>query len=147
MLSKIGGGRHKQLALTMTSDEYAAHMGFAFVPSHNSGNYPPTIGNAQEQAPGTEKFRQNQALFQKYTAIDRSLTKQIITAVEPVFLYPLVDQLTGFGQVSALTMIQNLFLSYGTIGKKTEENSVKIMRPYNPVKHLSQLIEQLENGR
>ena len=59
MLSKIGGGRHKQLALTMTSDEYAAHMGFAFVPSHNSGNYPPTIGNAQEQAPGTEKFRQH----------------------------------------------------------------------------------------
>ena len=35
--------------------------------------------------------------------------------MEPVFLSPLVDQLTGFGQVSALTMLQHLFYSYGAI--------------------------------
>ena len=71
--------------------------------------------NAQEQVLGTENFRQNQALSQKYTAMDGALKKQIVTAVELFFLSPLVDQVTGFEQVSAPTMLQRLFLSYRAI--------------------------------
>ena len=53
--------------------------------------------------------------------------------MEPVFLSPLVDQITGFGHVSALTMIQHLFSSYGEINKiDLKENAVKMMGPYNP---------------
>ena len=69
-------------------------------------------------------------------------------AVEPVFLSQLVDQITGFGQVSALTMIQYLFSSYGAIKKiDLEENAVKMMGPYDPAETLALLIEQLEKGR
>ena len=73
------------------------------------------MDNTQEQALGTEKLRQNQALFCKYTAVDGALKNHIVTAVEPVFLSPLVYHLTGFIQVSALTMIQHLFSSYMVI--------------------------------
>ena len=86
-----------------------------FVPPHNLGNLPSTTGNAQDQAFGTEKFRQNQAMFQKYTPVDGALKNKIITEVEPVFLSPLVDQLTGFRQVSDLTMLQHLFSRSGMI--------------------------------
>ena len=79
--------------------------GFAFVTPHKPGNHPQSMGSSQEQALGTEKFAQNQALFRKYTAVDRALKNQIVTSVEPVFLYPILDQLTGFGQVSALTIL------------------------------------------
>ena len=83
--------------------------------------------NSQYQALITENFRQNQPLFRKYTAVNLALKNQIIAAVEPFFLSLLVGQLTGFLQVSALTMLQNLFLSYGTIDKNDlEENSVKM---------------------
>ena len=69
-------------------------------------------------------------------------------AVEPVFLSPLVDKLIGFGQVSALTMIKQLFSSYRVIDEiNLEENTVKMMGPYEPAEPLSQLIEQLKNGR
>ena len=81
----------------------------------NPRNYAPTTGKAQDQALGTEKFHQNQELFRKYTSVDGALKKQIITAVEPVLLSALVDQLTGLRQVSALTTIQNLFSSYDII--------------------------------
>ena len=65
-----------------------------------------------------------------------------------VFLSPLVEQLTGFRQVTAIKMIQRLFNSYGLIDKiNPEENAVKIMEPYDPAEPLSQLIEQLERGR
>ena len=62
--------------------------------------------------------------------MDGALKKQIIVAVEPVFLYPLVEQLTGFGQVSTLTIIQNLLSIYGKIDRiDLEENSIKMMGP------------------
>ena len=60
----LGGVRQGHLVLTMTSKEYAAQTGFAFVPPHNPSNYPPTMGNAQEQALGTEKFRQIKRCFE-----------------------------------------------------------------------------------
>ena len=116
----------------MTSEDCPAQTGFAFVLPQNPGDYPPTMGNAQDQALVTEKFQQNQALLRKYTAVDRASKNKIIAEVEPVFLSPLVDQLTGFGQVFALTMLQHLLSSYRRIDKiDLEENSMKIMGLYN----------------
>ena len=64
--------------------------------------------------------------------------------METVFLYSQVDQLTGFGQVSAITMLQHLFYSYGVINKTDlEENIVKMMGPYDPAETLARLTEQL----
>ena len=64
--------------------------------------------------------------------------KQIITAVEPGFLFLLVDQLRGFGQVSALTMIQHLFSSYRAVNEiELEEKAVNMMGTYNPAEPLS----------
>ena len=92
------------------------------------------MGSAQEQALRTEKFQQNQALFLKYSAVDGAFINQIVIAVEPVFLSSLVDQLAGFGQVSALTMLQHLLSRYGAIDKiYLEENAVNMMGPYSTV--------------
>ena len=64
--------------------------------------------------------------------------------MEPFFLSPMVDQLTRFVYVSALTIIQHLFSSYRVIDKiDLEENAVKMIGPYNPAEPISQLIEQL----
>ena len=106
------------------------------------------MGSSQEQALVTEKIRQNQALFRKYTAVDGSWKNQIVAVVEPVLLSPLVDQLTGFGQVSALTMLQHLFIRYGVIDKiDLKDNAVKMMGPYDPAEPIARLIRQLEEGR
>ena len=60
--------------------------------------------------------------------MDGAIKKKIVTAVEPVFLSPLVDQLTGFGQVLALVILQYLFTSYGEIDEiDPEENAMKTM--------------------
>ena len=54
----------------MIANEYRAQKGCVFVLSHNPGDYPPAMVTAQEQALGTEKFQQNQALLRRYTAVD-----------------------------------------------------------------------------
>ena len=70
--------------------------------------------------------------------MEGAFKKQIVTAVEPLFLSSLVNQLTGFLEVPALTMIQHIFSSYGAIDKvDLEENSVKIIGPYDPVEPLA----------
>ena len=117
----------------MTSKDYKTQAGFAFVPSHNPSNYPHSMGNAQEQAIVTKKSQQNQALFQKDTAMDKAFKNQIVTAVEPVFLSLLVYHLTGFTQVSTLTMIQHLTIDEIYL----EENSVKMMGTYDPAESLA----------
>ena len=136
--TNLGGGRNGHLTLTMRAGYYMEQTGFAFVPPHNPCDYPQRMRSAQEQALGTEIFRSNQALFQKYTAVDGTLKKHIVTAVEPVFLSPLMDHLTGFGQVYALTTMQHLFFSYRAIDKiDLKEKIVKTMGPYDPTEPLS----------
>ena len=46
----LGGGRYSHLTLTMTDEEYTEQKGFAFVLPHNLGDYPQSMGSAQEQA-------------------------------------------------------------------------------------------------
>ena len=68
--------------------------------------------------------------------------------VQPVFLSPLVEKLTGFGQVNALQMVHNSFNSHWAIDEiDLEEIVVKIMGPYNPSEPVSRIIDQLEKGR
>ena len=123
-------------------------MGFAFLSLYNPGDCPTTMENAQDQALWNEKFRQNQALFRKYTVVNGAFKNQIIKAVEPVFLSPLLYHLIVFGQVSALNMLKYLFLRYRTIdGINPEEKSVEMMGPYNPAEFITWLIEQLKKGR
>ena len=64
-------------------------------------------------------------------------------AVQPVFLSPLGEKLTGFGQVSTLQMLQNIFTSCGEIDEiDLGENAVKMIGPYDPAEPLARLIEQ-----
>ena len=59
-------------------------------------------------------------------------------AVKPVFLYSLVELLTGFGQVSALAMLHHIVTSYGVIDESDlKENAVKMMEPYDPAEPLA----------
>ena len=146
--SNLGGGWHGHLELTMRAKDYMEHRGFAFLLPHNPGNIPQSIGSVQEQVLGTEKFQKNQALFWKYTAVDGVLKKQIVMGVESLLLSPLVYHLTGFWQVSALTMLQHLFSRYRAIEDiELKENAIKMFGPYSPDEPLSRLIEQLEKGR
>ena len=48
--SNLREGQHGNLALMVTDEEYKAYTRFAFVLPHNPGDFPQSMGNAQEQA-------------------------------------------------------------------------------------------------
>ena len=53
--SDIVGSWNGHLTLTTTIEDYAAQTGFAFVPSHDLGDYLLTTRKSQDQALGIEK--------------------------------------------------------------------------------------------
>ena len=68
--------------------------------------------------------------------------------MQPVLLYPLMDQFTLFGQVTALHILQYMLNSYGDIDEvDIEENTVKMMGPYDPAETLARLIDQPKKGQ
>ena len=68
--------------------------------------------------------------------------------MQPVFLSPLVEMLTGSGQVSALAILQHIINSYGAIDEiSLKKNVVKMMGPYDLKEPLSRLINKFDKGR
>ena len=66
-------------------------------------------GNLSRARSQNQKFSTKPSASQKIHRCGRRSKNQVVTAVQPVFLSPLVDQLTRFGQVSALAGLQHLF--------------------------------------
>ena len=96
------------------------------------------MGTTQDQALVTEWIQQNQALFSRCTTVDGALKHHIITAIQPVFFSPLVDQLTRSVQVNALQMLHRVFNSYGEIYEiDLEENTMKMIGLYDPAESLA----------
>ena len=86
--------------------------------------------------------------FQKIHCRVGSTKNQVVMEVQPVFLSPLMEQLTGLGQVNALQMIHHLFNSYGAIDKTDlKEHALNMVGPYEPTEPLARLIDQLEKER
>ena len=131
----------------MAADNYLEQTGHAFVSPHNPGEYPPTLGTTQENPLGTDRLCKKQALFKWYTAVDREIKKQIITTVEPVFMYTIKDILKGFKKVTCMVMMAHLFRAYGKIDDiNLKEDAVKMMGPYNPAEPPARLIEKMKKG-
>ena len=74
--SNLGLGRNGHPMLTMNMEEYLAQTAHVFVPPYNPVYYPPKMGTAQEKALGEKRFRQNQALFCRWTTIYGAIKNQ-----------------------------------------------------------------------
>ena len=142
VVPNLGGGRHRHIVLTMTAKEYRSQTGF-FCAAAQPWRLPIEHGERPRTSAWKWKVPTKlSTIFQIYRH-RRSLKNQIVTAVEQVFLSPLVDQLTGFGQMSTLTIIRHIFSIYRVINKiDLEENAVKMMGTYDPSEPFSWLIER-----
>ena len=105
----------------------------------------PNDGDHPRESVWKRKVLKNQALFRRCTAVYRAIKNQIFTAVQALLPPPLLEKLTGIGQVTALQMLQHPFNFYGAICEiGLEKNAVKTMGPYKPAEPLYQLTEKIE---
>jgi hypothetical protein len=130
--SHLGNRRQGHLALAISEAKYLAITG-------NVALVPPLSPPLQpEQAVGatgpqiTEANRMHLELKQTYQAVDQALRNLLLAAGSPVYVNSLSHNITGFGNVSALTIMTSLWERYGTITQaELAENITHMSAPWN----------------
>jgi hypothetical protein len=123
------------LALSISEAKYLATTGnVAFAPPLNPALQP-------EQAVGAIGPQITEAnclhlelkqTFNTYQAVDQALRNLILSDVSPVYVNSLSHDITGFGNVSAVTIMTSLWERYGTIKQaKLAENITHMSSPWN----------------
>jgi hypothetical protein len=146
----LGNGRQGHLALIISEAKYLAITGnVAFVPPLNLPLQPEqAVGATGPQI--TEANRMHLELkqtFNTYQAVNQALRNLILAAVPHVYVNSLSHDITGFGNVSALTIMTSLWERYGTITQaELAKNLTRMSSPWNPPQPIEDLFLQLTRG-
>jgi hypothetical protein len=72
-------------------------------------------GDTSSQISAAKQQREeDSSTFKNFNTVEQALKKKIIKVLEPMHLEILNDDMVGFANTSAITMIGYLFLSYGS---------------------------------
>jgi hypothetical protein len=139
--SNRGGGANGYLALLMPAAAYLERTNVAFV---NPVAPPPVVHANAATGPqiveANRAFDKAEVEFQTYNNVVNQLKRQIIAAVEPLYLSVLKDRNWGFADISPATMLQHLKDTYGENTQFAREQNRDRLRdewsPDEPIEHL-----------
>jgi hypothetical protein len=114
----VGGGALGHLSITVFIAAYAP-----IAPTHpwdnpeSPGRAPAKIdgGTAAQLLAELHRWEEAVVIFRTWTTVEQALKKQIITAVEQMYLEILNNDMVSFANTTARDMLELLFLSYGSI--------------------------------
>ena len=125
-----GGGAHGYLAITVSPTIYATLTSTAFVaptmppPVDPAGMTGPQIANANRI------FNEQKAEFHSYINLQNALKKQLIAAVDPLFLRTIRQPYVGFANSTFRDMLQHLYKTHADISADDlDENDRKMREP------------------
>jgi hypothetical protein len=72
-------------------------------------------GTAAQPSAARHSWEEAVLIFCMYNIVQQALKKHIITVFEPMYLDILNDDMVGFANITAIEMIEHLFLTYGSI--------------------------------
>jgi hypothetical protein len=148
--STRGDGVHGHLALTINADDYKQRsIGVTFqVPTA-----PPAFPAHKDKATDAEiaeNNRQHKALLSEFFLChnaDTILRNLLIAAVPTIFLAAIRNPVTGFGNVSCLSLLNHLHDVYGNTTEKDLEQNIQRMRTqWHPPTAIESLFVQIEDG-
>jgi hypothetical protein len=149
--STRGDGVHGHLALTINADDYKQRSigGIVFqVPTA-----PPAFPAHKDKASDAEiaeDNRQHKALLAEFVLwhnADAILRNLLLAAVPTIFLAAIRNPVTGFGNVSCLSLLNHLHDVYGNITEKELEQIIQCMRTqWHPPTAIESLFVQIEDG-
>jgi len=145
-----GGGAHGHLGFVMDATAYQQHSTTAFaLPAHPGAtpNHPPGATSAQIQ----ESIRAFNALVAEHSlaiTVREELKKQLLLAVDQLYLAALEDPIFGFANVTLAAMLNHLTTTYGTLScSDLEKNRASIRTLWTPTEPIERLWERLREVR
>jgi hypothetical protein len=143
----LGGGALGHMGLIVTDASYSmiapeTEAGPTLwesptAPGRDPGN---TDGTAAQISTARRTWDEEVQTYRPYTYVQQALKKQIITVFEPMYLEVLNDDMVGFANITARSMLDHLFITYGNTTALDLENNFEHMRhawdPQQPVESL-----------
>jgi hypothetical protein len=128
-----GGGRHGHVAITITPAKYLALTEVAFDPPLNPGTTPehPATTMAAQITKANWHFDAAQIEFQTFTIIEGLLKRQVLAAVNIMYINKLNDETVGFPTATCRGLLQYLRLHYGTFQISSKPTSTSLIASGN----------------
>jgi hypothetical protein len=102
-------------------------------------------GNVAQLSASRHSWEEAVITFSTCNTVQQALKKQIITVFEPMYLEILNGGMVGFASITAIKMIEHLFLTYGIITAVDLEHNFEHMRkvwdPQQPVEKMFKHIQ------
>jgi hypothetical protein len=149
----LGGGTLGHLGLIVSDASYAMIAPATDADPTLWAN-PPAPGRAPVNTDGTAAqisaarhiWEEDVQTYRTYTSVQQALKKQIINVFEPINLDVLNDDMVGFANISARSMLDHLFTTYGNITAVDLENNFEHMRrAWDPQQPVESLFKQIQD--
>jgi len=148
--STRGGGGHGHLGLIMPVAEYITLAGIAFqLPAHPGPT--PIHAVAANAATRQENIRLYEATLKELaiaTTVREEIKKQLLEAIERLYLAALDDDTFGFAEVSVADMLTHLRTNYSPITRRDLEANrasiASVWTPEDPIEALWERIREVQ---
>lgn len=146
--SNRGGGQNGYLGLVVSTNIYATIANQPFTLPQNPGPQPIIPVPAPTAAvigaiirDHTESLRE----WREYNNVHAALKKQLINAIEPIYLRAKKDRHVGFNNISLRELLSFLMTTYGELQPQDLlRNQQKINEPWDPNMPFETMIDQIE---
>lgn len=149
--SLLGGGAHGHLGMVLSVPSYQTLVpGTPYDPPVFPGAIPTHApgATAAVRSDTNATFTSDLRTYREYHALQAALRKQLLAAVDPVYLKALRDNTVGFANVTIRRMLEYLFLHHGTITPLQLQEKINTLdSPWEPDTELADLFKSFEDVR
>ena len=147
--TNLGGGLVGYARLTLTEAVYANICPHPWVPPDNPGTQAaiPAGSTGPQITALNRAFDKNFAIYADFIAVGNALKKQLLAAVDDIYLCTLKMPYIGYGNVTVLELLTHLYSTYAKISPgDLEANEKRMKAAYDPNLPIEFLFKQIEDA-
>ena len=150
IVSTRGGGAHGHLALTVSPTVYATLSAEPYVAPTMPEAIDPAalVGRTGPQIAEINRlYAAQKAEFHSYVNLQNALKKQVVAAVEPIFLQAIREAYVGFANRTVFDLLRHLYDGYAAISADDlEHNDKRLREQWDPNTPFATLIKQITDA-
>ena len=147
--TNLGCGTVGYSRLTLTPAVFANISITAFVAPPNPGVQAliPVNSTAIQITAINRAFDTAQSVYQAYVTVGNALKKQLLAAVEDIYICSLKQPYVAYGNVTVLQLLTHLYTTYARISPSDlAKNNLLMIRDYDPNLPIEFLFKQIEDA-
>jgi hypothetical protein len=86
-------------------------------------------------------------MWKEYLSTDKALKQQLLAAIDDIYYRSLRNRITGYANVTTLTILRHLYDTYGNISPTDLiDNDTRMKAPYDPSQPIELLFDQFDDA-